>query len=93
MSPQMFVFIGVQDSGHSVLLMVRNDSFRCHRGFVRAFWGQKRVFQQKLALDTSGGESEGVSQPYSRAQPDGEKKNRIGPRMYQNNPDVSEMDS
>ena len=51
----------------SVSLMVTNDGFRCHRGFVRVFRGQKRVFREKLALDTSGSESAGVLQPYSRA--------------------------
>ena len=59
---------------HSVLLMVTNYGFRCHRGFVRVFRGQKRVFREKLALDTSGAESAGVLQLYSRPWPDGENK-------------------
>ena len=61
------VFFGKNDSDLSVLHMMRNDSFQCHRGFGYFFRGQKRVFREKVALDTSGTESAGVLQPYSRA--------------------------
>ena len=72
--PQTSVFTGKHADDRSVLLMVTNYGFRCHRGSVLLFRGQKRVFREKLALDTSGSESAGVLQPYSRAWVDGEKR-------------------
>ena len=59
------VFVGKNDSDLSVLHMMRNDSFQCHRGFGHFFRVQKRDFREKVALDTSGSESAGVLQSYS----------------------------
>ena len=68
------VFSGKNCTDLSILYVMRNDSFQCHRRFGRVFRGQKRVFREKLALDTSGAESAGVLQLYSRPWPDGENK-------------------
>ena len=73
------MFTEVHVDHHSVLL-VTNDSFWCQRGFVRVFRAQKRVFQEKLTLYTSGAESAGVLQPYSRARAAGEKNIDLAPR-------------
>ena len=74
MCPQTSVFTGMHADEHSVLPLVKNYGFRCHRDFLHVFRGQKRVFREKLTLDTSGAESAGVLQLNSIPWPDGENK-------------------